>query len=815
MEGVREGRHLAAIMFVDMVGYSARMQENEARAIAAVRGLWELVRPILAEHSGREVDLAGDGMLMEFPGALAAVRCAIRIQHVLHDRNQALPAEDRIRTRAGVHLGDIEHKDGRIYGDGVNIAARIIGLSPPGGVALSAHVKDQLLNVLDQPPQRLGSKTLKNIKAPIEIWCIPGPDCTAAELAAAKAAAQDEAADRRWIFGQAIFDERTLELSVTGTPVELEKKALDVLSFLLHHAGEVVTKDEILEAVWPGRVVTETVLTKCISKIREVIKDEDQSGIKTVHGFGYRLTIPVKVEAIATTALPHFDFKEGDHPHLRPLWSLIRSLGQGGHGEVWLARHDKTKEERVYKFALDPAHLASLKREITLSRVLNDTYGARQCFVRVLDWNLEQLPYFIECEYSQGGSLVDWADAQGGLEKVLLETRLEIAAQTAEALAAAHSVGVLHKDLKPSNVLIDLNEGKPPKIKLADFGSGGVLDPNRLAEMGITRMGFTKTVLNVSDSTSGTPVYLAPEILAGQPWTSQADIYALGVVLYQLAVGDLQKTLAPGWEKDIPDELLREDISTSAAGNPSLRLADASLLAQRLRTLDERRARREAAKDARLKAEKQQRAIERYKVRRWWTAGVTAVLVIGAMALFFLYVNTANQLGLALVTLSTAADKLEERGELAEAEALLRETLYGQEFSSVVDPVIIEIRNQLAMLLMKQNRLAEAEEEFTRLLSDFADLNVLSEIGTDMDYFHARFSSNYGECLRRAKKYEQAQKVLESAQTTMIKTRGADDPRLRENTERLRQVYRALGLKDEEARLPPPLPHGTDSPRLR
>src|SRR5258708_2208372 len=94
----QNGRHLAAIMFIDMVGYSARMHENEARTIAAVSELWTLVRPLLARHGGREVDLAGDGMLTEFPGALAAVRCAQEIHAALHTQSQGL------RIRAGVHL---------------------------------------------------------------------------------------------------------------------------------------------------------------------------------------------------------------------------------------------------------------------------------------------------------------------------------------------------------------------------------------------------------------------------------------------------------------------------------------------------------------------------------------------------------------------------------------------------------------------------------------------------------------------------------------------------------------------------------------
>jgi TolB-like protein/class 3 adenylate cyclase/cytochrome c-type biogenesis protein CcmH/NrfG len=102
---------------------------------------------------------------------------------------------------------------------------------------------------------------------------------------------------RRWSFGPAVLDERTLELQVKGRLVALERKPLEVLQHLLNHAGEAVTKDALLEAVWPGRILTETVLTKCIARLREVLKDDDQTIIKTVHGYGYRLITPVKREA--------------------------------------------------------------------------------------------------------------------------------------------------------------------------------------------------------------------------------------------------------------------------------------------------------------------------------------------------------------------------------------------------------------------------------------------------------------------------------------------------------------------------------------
>jgi serine/threonine protein kinase len=452
---------------------------------------------------------------------------------------------------------------------------------------------------------------------------------------------QDQGAgqvDRRWLFGAAVLDERTLELHVEGKPVDLERKSLQVLMHLLSHAGEVVTKDEMLAAVWPGRILSDSVITSCMARLRDALRDDAQSVIKTVHGFGYRLIAPVKVEAAPVTAPARFEFKPGEHLPARPLWSLIERLGTGGHGEAWLARHDKTKEKRVYKFAADSDALVTLKREITIYRLLHDSLGDRPDFVHLLDWNLEEPPYFLEYDYLEAGSLSSWAKAQGGLDRIPLAARLDIAAQIADALGAAHSVGVLHKDLKPSNVLIEPHAGGAPQIKLCDFGSGGVLDVQRLERMGITRLGFTHTV-TAHSAAGSTPVYLAPEVISGQPFTVKSDIYALGVLLYQLAVGNFHKPLAPGWELDVADEVLREDIALAAEGHPERRIADAGRLAQRLRTLDERRRTLAADRATKAEAESARLQMERMRARRGWVRLALAALVAGVTISSLLYVD--------------------------------------------------------------------------------------------------------------------------------------------------------------------------------
>ena len=447
----------------------------------------------------------------------------------------------------------------------------------------------------------------------------------------------------RFRFNDCVFDGRSLGLTVGGTVVKLERKQLEVLFYLLQHAGEVVTKQELLDEVWAGRILSDAVLTKCIARLRQGLGDESQAIIKTVHGYGYRLVAAVQVETSAAPSLPQIpELNPGDAPPLRPQWALVRRLGSGAMGEAWLAQHGKTGEKRVFKFGLDAGSLTSLKREITLYRVLHDSLGPRPDLVRLLDWNLDEVPFYLESEYVEHGSLLDWADAQGGWGQIALTQRLELMAQVADALAAAHSVGVLHKDLKPSNVLVAGDSGSP-QVKLADFGSGRLVDLARLEALEITRLGFTAT--QVGADSGGTPFYLAPEVLAGQAPTARSDIYALGVMLYQCVAGDTRKPLAPGWESDVDDPLLREDIAAAAAGDATQRLGDASLLAQRLRSLEARRSERAAEQAARDEAQRLRELLEgtRKRRRQWGIASAALAAVLCVVSVLLWQVRHAEQ----------------------------------------------------------------------------------------------------------------------------------------------------------------------------
>ncbi|MDN5865594.1 MAG: tetratricopeptide repeat protein [Gammaproteobacteria bacterium] len=455
------------------------------------------------------------------------------------------------------------------------------------------------------------------------------------------------AADYVWRFGNVELDGRSLGLVVGGQPMAIEPKPLTLLLYFLTHPGEAITKDELLEAMWPGRIVVEAALTNCVHKLRSLIGDDQATVIQTVRGYGYRLVVAdLKVEKLAGSAPPQMlapTMKAGETVHGRPLWELQRCLGSSGYGEVWLARHSKLRELRVFKFAHPNAtSLAAIKREITLHRLMRNVLGHCEWLVNVLDWNLTEPPYFIEIEYVRSGSITDWAKSHGGIDKVALTLRLGLIVQAAEALATAHSMGVLHKDLKPANLLVDTSDPEHPRLLLSDFGSGRLLDDERLGALNITRLGFTHTALR-SDTDSGTLLYMAPEILGGEPATIQADVYALGVILYQMVAGDLGKPLAPGWEQDIEDELLREDIARAVAGNPEQRLASVTELADRLERLAERRAEREHERRRAEDMEKTRAALTRARARRGLLQALVATFLIAAVVTGILLWQTQRE----------------------------------------------------------------------------------------------------------------------------------------------------------------------------
>jgi len=190
-----ETRKLAAILAVDVAGYSRLMGEDEAGTARAVREHRDAARPIVASHGGRIVKTMGDGLLLEFPSVVAAVECAIAVQRLMAERNEDVPEARRIVYRIGVNLGDVLIEGDDILGDGVNIAARLEGIAEPGGICVSGSAYEHVRGKIDAEFTDLGERQLKNIARPVRIYAIDVRPVDSSPVTPAKAGAHGPASE--------------------------------------------------------------------------------------------------------------------------------------------------------------------------------------------------------------------------------------------------------------------------------------------------------------------------------------------------------------------------------------------------------------------------------------------------------------------------------------------------------------------------------------------------------------------------------------------------------------------------------------------
>ena len=181
-EASKPRRKLSAILMVDVSGFSRMMGRDEEGTMVRIREFHTRTRSLVEEHEGRVVDTAGDSVFGEFDSVVHAMRCAQAIQQTQATINAALPSEDRIETRIGVHLGDVIVHDYHVYGDGVNIAARLEAVANPGGICISEAVYQQVHTKFELVFEDLGLQELKNIEHPIRIYrvasAVPGRQAT-------------------------------------------------------------------------------------------------------------------------------------------------------------------------------------------------------------------------------------------------------------------------------------------------------------------------------------------------------------------------------------------------------------------------------------------------------------------------------------------------------------------------------------------------------------------------------------------------------------------------------------------------------------
>jgi TolB-like protein/class 3 adenylate cyclase/tetratricopeptide (TPR) repeat protein len=194
---VSQTRRLAAILAADVAGYSRLIGADEQGTLTRLKAIRsELIDPQIAAHHGRIVKTTGDGLLVEFASTVDALRCAGAVQAQMAERNAAAVPEGRIEWRIGIHQGDIVVEDGDIFGDGVNIAARLEGLAPPGGVCVSARVQEDVAGKIDLTYEDLGEQQLKNIARPVHIYAVRS---TAAASTLRDASPTEPARARRFV----------------------------------------------------------------------------------------------------------------------------------------------------------------------------------------------------------------------------------------------------------------------------------------------------------------------------------------------------------------------------------------------------------------------------------------------------------------------------------------------------------------------------------------------------------------------------------------------------------------------------------------
>jgi serine/threonine protein kinase/DNA-binding winged helix-turn-helix (wHTH) protein len=342
-------------------------------------------------------------------------------------------------------------------------------------------------------------------------------------------------------------------VTYAGKCSPLKRKHLEVLACMAGAKDAVVSRKAVIDRVWNGNaLIGDTGLTDAVYALRRALQDADPDKplIRTIPRRGYMLTAQARLADNKAAA-----FSAGSPVIGKPEWYLSRQLGSSPISETWLAQsqgteaHD-TRAQRVFRFCRSEQHLRSLQRETAVMRYLREALSGRKDIAIILDWQLEEPPYFLEMDYARHGSLPQWAVSRGGLHRIALAERMRLVGEVSSALAAVHAADVVHRNVSAASVLIDSDhddghDHDRVHARLGEFGWSDLSDRTRLDALKITSAGLTL----IGEEGIGEQIYLAPECAAGQAATAASDVYALGILLLQMAVGDLQRTLEAGEER--------------------------------------------------------------------------------------------------------------------------------------------------------------------------------------------------------------------------------------------------------------------------
>lgn len=445
-------------------------------------------------------------------------------------------------------------------------------------------------------------------------------------------------------FGPAVLDERAQSLQIQGLVVDLQPQSWRLLLALVQHEGHLIPKSDLESAVWHGRYVGENVLAAAVTRLRHALGEGLQGLIESVPKRGYRLTLPVTKRPLSGAAHPQLALSAGMQVPGWPQYQLLKKMSDSAQAEVWVAcpagqsaqvglamdeGRRPTGDVKVFKFAVQPAAVAALQREVSLLRALRQGAAEPDRFVSLTHWQFGESLNAMGTDWA-GVPLDVWWRREGRGEALDEAARRALMLALVEAVAQAHALGVVHRDLKPGNVLLQ-GDATGWTLRLCDFGTARSLDPELWAGVDLATLTAEQTLALMQDDQGGTMFYMAPECLLGHPSSERSDVYALGLILYQLWTGKWGQPLLVGWERDVQDPELRDDIASCTDGDVRQRLEHAGALLRRLQQHEQRREAREQAARERAHQAAVEEALHRQRARRPWMVAAVLTLVAGLL----------------------------------------------------------------------------------------------------------------------------------------------------------------------------------------
>jgi TolB-like protein/class 3 adenylate cyclase len=296
------GRKLIVVLYADMVGYSRLIGIDDIGTLKRLRALRSsVIDPAIAQHGGTIIKTAGDSLLVVFDSICGAMSSAVAIQHGVPVNDETYPPDRAIRFRIGLNIGDVLADGADLHGDVVNVAVRLQAECPPGGICVTRAVRDHVRDQLDLSFEELGALNLKNIARPIEAFVLSS---ASAGSNAERGQQSDNGCRPDFVFAECAIDLHRRELWRAGRMVHVEPQVYDLLVHLVQNRDRVISRDELFDTIWNGRIVSDAALSSRIKAARKAIGDDGnrQVLIKTIHRRGFRFVGVVEETATAPEA---------------------------------------------------------------------------------------------------------------------------------------------------------------------------------------------------------------------------------------------------------------------------------------------------------------------------------------------------------------------------------------------------------------------------------------------------------------------------------------------------------------------------------